>query len=490
MSVRTSINLSAEASPSSTARSVTGRAFIVGRSSRGPLVPTSVFGPAEFVAKFGARSATNQQLHDAAMAYFANGGAEAVVVRAAGPAPVKATATLTGGGNSLVVTAKDAGAWGNTISAAYDSASKTLSITADGAVETFSGADLAGLLAKAVYASAVTVTSPSEALPTANVAATSLATGADDFSNANLATLLDLVPATWGPGVVLVPGTAHSEPFAASASTVGVILAAHCAKVRTRVAMVSSPASVDSATAWELDKRAIQAYSNSDLLIPVWPSATVNLTVGTAVVTAVIDPTSIAAGRRAAAHAIGPWVSPIREGLRELPSVADVAVQLTDDEALLAFTTGGVLLRKEYTPAGALCVIASWNTASAPAGDVKKHLLGAQHRDLSLAVCYDASVIGSRQEGRTIDGQGDALSAFEGALKGMLEHYVSAGALYAKRLPSGTVEPAYVVDTSSALNTTESIASGRMRATIRQRQSAVGEYVDINIVAGDAGLGL
>lgn len=493
MSTRTSTNLSAEASPSSTPRSITGRALIPGRAARGPLAPKSITSPAAFLAAYGPRSYYNADLHDAVMAHFANGGIEAIIVRAAGTAAVRAALTLTAGGNSITVTAKEFGAWGDGIMAGYNATTKTLTVETPGAeTETFTGTDLASLLAKAQFATNVDVSSTSEALPTTTVPLTALAGGDDDFENADLASLLELVPSTWGPCVVFVPGTAWSETFAGSAATVAEVLDNHCAKVRTRTAMVSSPASVDTFSEWELDKRAlVAAVNNPDLITPVWPAVTARLSVGTQTITQQIDPCAVAAARRAVAHGMfGPEASPLRESLRVLPAVVDVAASVTDEQALVAFETGGVLLRKESYPDGFSCVIASWKTAAPPAGDVKGNLHGLEQRDLSLAIRYDMELDGAAVEGVTIDGEGVELGKFESRLKATAEKYASRGALFRKRNEDGTVSPAYLVDASFANNTVESLASGLMRGTARVRQSPTAEYVQIDIVAGDAGLAL
>jgi hypothetical protein len=488
VSVRTSINVTAQASPSATARSVTGRTFFIGRTTRGPIGPTRVFGPAEFVSRFGGRATNSQAMYDAVMAYFAAGGVEAVIVRAVGSAAVKASVTLTLT-NSIVVTALEVGDYANTWTAGYDTATKTLTITTDTGVETYTGADLASLLTAASASTTVAVTSPSSALPTGNVAATALASGADQFATATLSAQLDQLPATWGPGVIVVPGYAHSDTFAA-AGAVGATLAAHCATVGHRDALVSSPGTVNTAAGWESDKAVVRALANSHLLTPCWPAVVQPIATGATQVLATVDPCAVVAGRRAAAHGIGPWVSGIRADLREIPGPTDVAYQLTDAQALTAFASGGVLLRRENRPDATVVVVGSWKTASTITGDTAKHLHGLQHRDLCLAIAYEGSVIGSGQEGITVDGDGSAVGAFEAYLRAMLEKYVSAGALYAKRNPDGSVLPAYTVDTSSAVNTTESLAAGILRASVRVRLSPVAEYVVINIVAGDAGLAL
>lgn len=482
MSVRTSISTSAQSSPGSTERSVTGRAMIIGRAAQGPIVPTLVAGPADFVAKFGSRSATNQDLHDCVMSHFASGGIPPYIVRAVGATPVQASAALTST-NTLTLTAREYGTGPNAFTASYDSATKTVTIIANGGTEQWSGADAATLVANVNGGSAF-VTAVCTTLPVANVASTAFTSGADDFATAKLTAALALLPASFGPGVILVPGVAHSENFANEGSATGPVLAAHCASLTGRTALVSHPSSINTYAAWKTDLAVVAAYSNAHLLGPVWPRVTMPLSTGSSVVTVTgLDPVGVASGRRAAAHAIGPWVSPLRDSLRNVPGVTDLVVNITDVQALEAFGLGGIILRKLTKPTETVVQIAGWKSAAAPSGDVKKVLQGFQFRDLVAAIAYEAALIGDSREGVTIDGKGIEIGTFDGFLRAMCDKYASKGALFEK----GT-EPAYSVDTSSSVNTTESLAAGLVKAAIRLRLSPVAEFVVINITAGDAGL--
>jgi hypothetical protein len=77
----------------------------------------------------------------------------------------------------------------------------------------------------------------------------------------------------------------------------------------------------------------------------------------------------------------------------------------------------------------------------------------------------------------TIDGQGLTISAFNGALTGMLLPYYTAGSLYGR-----TADEAFRVDTGPGVNTDETIADGELRAVIYLRMSAAAELVHIEIV--------
>lgn len=103
--------------PVTGADSISVAAFI-GANARGPLAPTLVTSWSEYVNIYGGWS-TDNNLALAVYLYFANGGTQAYVKRAVAGSPVAATRTLQDRAgtpaNTLVLTAANVGAWGNSI---------------------------------------------------------------------------------------------------------------------------------------------------------------------------------------------------------------------------------------------------------------------------------------------------------------------------------------------------------------------------------------
>ena len=184
-----------------------GRFMIVGQTQTGDVTKAAIVRSlAEYVAVYGARSA-GSSMYDAAELAFRCGVSDLVVARAAGPNPVKATVSLSAG--NIVVTAKDAGAYANTYTAAYATAGTTLTLVAGSVTETYSGATAAALVATAASSTRFTVTS-NGTLPAGNVTSTALAGGTDDFANVVWATSLGLLTPDLGAGAVAIPGLPYA----------------------------------------------------------------------------------------------------------------------------------------------------------------------------------------------------------------------------------------------------------------------------------------
>ena len=101
----------------------TSTAGFIGVAERGPVVgsPVLVTGPADFTRKFGGYLHENEFgqyrfLAHAVNHFFANGGSRAFIMRVAPPdAKISKAVTKKGKENVLDITAKDPGAWGNSV---------------------------------------------------------------------------------------------------------------------------------------------------------------------------------------------------------------------------------------------------------------------------------------------------------------------------------------------------------------------------------------
>ena len=453
MSDRVSVVVNTSPSSPPTAGPVSGRYFIVGQTQKGSTTPTIIRSMREYIAEFGARTG-GSAMYDAAELALRSGVAELVVCRAVGTTPVRATASLESG--DLVVTAKDFGAFANSFTAAYVSATKTLTVVADVGTETYSGADLAALLAATNASTTVTVTSGG-ALPSSDVSATNLATGTDDFGNVAWATTLAGITPDLGPGAIATPGVAHG--------TTGQALATHAAaNDRLGLVTVASGSALSAATS---AAATIRAYTSSTHLAFVWPHVTVPDGTGAQ---RTVDPTAFAAGLRARAHAVGIGESALAE--RYARQVVDVAPEIATTSADWS-TANAARISVVRTVAG-VTRLYSWQTVNA----AKANLLPAQYRDMINALAYGGSVILESYVGQP--GTAATYAAAAGELSGFLSGYAT---YLQPRISGGVqVDPGYVVSVSGGADP----ADNRISADVSIRFAESVEFVDFTIAVGDA----
>ena len=453
MSDRVSVVVNTAPSSPPTAGPVSGRFFIVGQTQKGSTTPTIVRSMREYRQFFGART-VGPAMYDAAELALRSGVAELVVTRAVGPSPVRASADLESG--DLVVTAKDFGAFANVFTAAYTSATKTLTVVTDVGTEVYTGTDLASLLAACNASTTVTVTSGGS-LPSSDVSAVTFTLGADDFGNVAWATTLAGITPDLGPGAIATPGVAHA--------TTGQALATHAAaNDRLGLVTVASGSALSAATS---AAATIRAYTNSTHLAFVWPHVTVPDGTGAQ---RLVDPTAFAAGLRARAHAVGIGESALAD--RYARRVVDVApefpVNSTDWVTALAARVSVV-----RTIAG-VTRLYSWLTLNAAKGN----LLPAQFRDMVNALIYGGSVILESYVGQP--GTAATYSAAAGELSGFLSGYA---AYLQPRISGGVqVDPGYVVSVSGGADP----ADNRISADVSVRFAESVEFVDFVIAVGDA----
>ena len=183
MNARVTTTTEVVASPAAGLSIPAGQAFILGATQKGPVDrAVKITGLADFMATFGDR-AGGTDTYDMVELAFKEGLAQAYIVRLAGPAPVSATKAV----DSLTVTATSPGAWGNSITAEWVNATKTLVVSG----VSYPCADVATLQAVLSLNSAPVMVTGS-AIPTSDVASGSLSGGTDDASNAVIATKLAL----------------------------------------------------------------------------------------------------------------------------------------------------------------------------------------------------------------------------------------------------------------------------------------------------------
>jgi hypothetical protein len=295
----------------------------------------------------------------------------------------------------------------------------------------------------------------------------------DDYDAADYEDLLAGFTADLGPGCVVIAGQDHTA--------VGEYVGAHCGSAN-RIGIVTGEITDTTVATIAAASAVVAGYTNPDRLVLAWP----NVKIPTASGLVSVEPTGFVAGVRARAHGIvGPWQSPLQEEYGSARFVAGVTTSTTDGE-FLTLWNGDV---SPIRVVGSKVRLYGYKTAAAPVGDVSGNLQGAQFRDLVNVLAYEAGRIAERYVGVTVDGRGLRLSGFNGALAGMLNTFAQAGALFAQVAEDGSeVDPGYVVDTSSNVNSPASLAAGNLNAEIGVRLSPTAEFVTINITANDAGV--
>lgn len=425
------------------------RFIIAGQTQFGPTdAPRVVRNLRDYLNTYGARSG-GASMYDAAETFFNAGGAELVVQRAFGATPVNATITLD---SKITVTSRWPGAYYNAWTAAYTSATKTITIVKGSRTVTYTGTDAASLQAAASVDPDVTVTVSS--LPAGNVAATALASGADDFANVNWTTVLGKVTPAVGPGVIAAPGVNG----AASA------LAAHAASNR-RIALLSPQQTDSAATVISAQGSITAAYKQYATY--VYPWVTVPDGAGGR---KTIDGVSFAAGVRAVTQrTYGIGDSPIRRSAHILANGAG-AQPLTevDDSTHTSLLNAGVATIRTLPNAVGLDV---WATAEGVGANSR--LTEAIYRDMTNAIADDAARVLDQFVGQPATSQ--VLAAAGSAIKGVVE------TSYKKYLVGGD-GVGYKVAVSNGVDP----ADNRISAVVSLKFAEEIGFIDLTINAASA----
>ena len=443
MNARVTTTTEVVASPAAGLSIPAGQAFILGATQKGPVDrAVKITGLADFMATFGDR-AGGTDTYDMVELAFKEGLAQAYIVRLAGPAPVSATKAV----GSLTVTATSPGAWGNSITAEWVNATKTLVVSG----VSYPCADVATLQAVLSLDNAPVMVTGS-AIPTSDVASGSLSGGTDDASNAVIATKLALFNSSLGDGAVAVAGE--------TAAQAGAALATHCAANNRHGIIGAVKDSALSAALVEL------ATLSDPTLNLVWPNGLAG--------SKSYSPVGAVLGARARAMATGnPQQSPIAPAYGTMRFLTGVATEITDAEWKTANAAGLTVLRGVTGQVR----LAGWRNVAAPGG--VKTLQGANYRDLINRVQAGCQAIADSFEGATIDGKGLALSAYQSQLSAFMDSISVA-------FTAGPDDPGYVVDAGPGVNTPQQIANGVITANVGFRAAGTAEWFFLKITATDA----
>lgn len=442
-----------------------GTAFFVGLTDRGPVdSPVAVRSLAQARRNLGDR-VNYSNLYDSLEVFFREGGARAYVGRIVGPSANAASADLSDGtNNTLTVTAKSPGDWGNNldveVEAGETSGTVVLIVSEDGTVVERSP-ELANNTEAVAWTSSVSklidAADLGEGDPEAQTV--SLSGGDDDRDNVTedeVAVALALFDADLGPGQVLYPGATDTESQQA--------VAAHAVE-RGRVALLDGE---DTSNASTLIAQATTLRDNGRFSALFAPWAVVPGPGGT---TRTVPYSAVQAGLTARSDA--------RTGNPNVAVAGDngtcrYAVGLSQD----AFSDAD---REALNDAGV-------NVAVVKAGLVKtygnKSLVAAgsdplwtqlSNSRLAMFIKNRAETVAESYLFAQIDGRGIKISEFAGDLQGILLPLYQIDALY-----GATPEEAFLVDVDS-VNDDESLAEGVLNAAIAVKMSPSAERVIIEI---------
>jgi hypothetical protein len=449
----------------------TGSWFVVGQAQKGPTTGVqAVRNMGDYLRYFGARSvgSTVFVLYDALDLFFREGGSTAYVARVEGASAVVASRTLVdaSAGNSLKVSAKNVGTWGNSLTVqviAGVTGGTFILVIANSGVEVDRSPELANQTAAINWVSDwVTVSLPSSpsALNPAVVAASALSSGADDAAGVNDSlrqAALNFFTPDLGPGQVSIPG--NLTPANRTA------LKTH-ATANNRFALLDSTDTPTKATL-VTEGQGLQADGNE-------PSALV----GPWVLIPPLDPNSkrIAPPSGLVAGLIAR--NDVINGTASAPAGANGVARYALGVTQPAFSDSD---RQDLNDAG-LDLIRSTNNGVQLYGDRTLGLKTGPWTLMSvqrtrMALVADFNEVAEKYVFSTLDGKGHTISQFGGELRAVCETYRTAGALY-----GATPDDAYTVDVSSAVNTPTTIANNELHAVVSVRISGVAELVVIEIV--------
>jgi Bacteriophage tail sheath protein len=116
-----------------------------------------------------------------------------------------------------------------------------------------------------------------------------------------------------------------------------------------------------------------------------------------------------------------------------------------------------------------------YRTLVNPNGDTSWQWLSNQR--LRLKITAEAEKVAEGFMFDQIDGKGQKIAEFGGALSAVLLGYYNAGSLY-----GDTPSEAFSVDVGESVNTPTTLAAGELRAVLSMRMSPLAEVVRVEIV--------
>jgi hypothetical protein len=465
-----------------------GTFFVAAQTERGPLVPdftAPMYSLGDYAALYGSRNATLGSVattYDLLDAFWRAGGGPVLLARVVGPAAVSALLSLQDRAgtplSTLRVNAKGPGIWANThvkVAIANGTASNTfvVSVLIDNVVTEVSP-DLTSPSDAVTWSTGsryVTITDLASATAAPNnipavLAATSLATGADDLASVtdtHWTAALNTMPASWGPGLVAKLGIYTA---AGHAGTV-----AHAAASNRLAVLDGAPAS-SQATLTSLATTVQAAATAPEYAAVFAPWLTIPPAAGGAA-NRLVPPSSTAAGLISRQVTNGP-ANIAAAGANGVASYAlDVQSTFTDTERDTLNGTAAVnVFRRPYSSSLVPPVELYGYATLWPSRDGWRTV---SSQLLRLRLIDELTQIAENFVFDQLDGRGLKLAEFNAALRGPLQAHFDSGELY-----GATPAEAYSVDTTS-VNTPTTLNAGQLNARVGIRVSPLAEQVFIEI---------
>jgi phage tail sheath protein FI len=407
--------------------------------------------------------------------FFAEGGQQCWVTRVVGPAASLGTLTLNDKAGSplptLRVDAANFGAWSANLQVQVSAGLLTntfrITVTLSGViVEDYNNlATPAAAVSKFAQSKYVRVTDLGSATAAPNnipavLAATSLTAGADDRSSITSAmyygALANFVPGL-GDGAVSIPGQG-------AAVHAGII--AHCV-ANNRIAILGT---TRGASVSDLLATATSLNSEYAGLFAPW----VNISDGAGGQRAVSPEGYVAACRARAVSQVGPW---------EVPAgLTGVAATLLSLDQAFSASDGNTL------DSGNVSAIRVINNTIRLYGWRSCSTDQTNYQFLSIRDLLNRLVVGAESVledfvFQPVDGKGHLQTAIYSALVGMVDPISQAGGLYALYSAAGKIiDPGDSIDTSSAVNSTSSLAGNQVKALLEVRPSPNAAMISLSIV--------
>lgn len=457
-----------ETAPPRSAPTDTSVWFVTGIAEKGPAVPQLLKSMTDYTQYFGARVATGI-LYDVLDTYFKEGGSRAYVQRIVGPGAVIAFKNLVDGAAavSLIVKAKNAGAWGNNLRVAVlapDVAGYKIQIShvTDGILETSNDlATQADAVNWSFFSNYVSITIGASALIPIIAAASALATGNDDIgaiTETQWTQALAKFTADLGPGQVSAPGRTTTQSY--------LDVLSH-ANANNRAALLDG---ADTATAATLNAAAASARANGRKGAMFAPWAIVpGITAGT---TRTIPPSAVIAALIARNDLAAGAGSPAAGERGQTQYIMALSQAAWDDTTRQTLNGNGIdVIIGKY---GGFRNY-GWRSLADPNID-PAWVQFSNHR-LAMAIIAELNPVLEHFLFDVVDGQGTVLSQFNGAIKAELMPFWSSGQLY-----GDNASDAFYVDTGDSVNTPTTIANGEIHAVVSLRMSPFAELVVLELV--------
>lgn len=462
------ITTSASSGLSNAEADASGQVFVVGLAARGPIdKATLVRGFADFEAKFGTRVAYSN-LWDIAKTFFDEGGSQMYVARVVGKAAKAGTVTLnaTEGSTPLYeASATSPGSWSENVSivVAAGTLPNTINVrvlVAGKAVETWSNvasrADFASRInTNSTYITVKDLGATGTTLPA--VGSYALVAGTDDrdsITTADHVEALERFPEGLGDGAVI----------SADSVAINSALVDH-AKANNRVALLYSGNPDASIT----DLGVLPDTDAAGLFFP-WVQVSDNA----GNVRSVPPVGYVAAVRNRAHQQIGAWRAPAGE-IAVARTLVGVSKEFSRAEADALDAARVSVIRRIANGVR----LYGWRSLSSD----QQNFGFLNARDLLNRVVVKSSKQLEQFVFAPVDSKGQLLSSINSELVGILEPIRLAGGLYPLTNAEGKeTDNGYLVDTSSAVNTLESIAKNEVHARVAIRVSPIGALVTLDIV--------